>query len=86
MKVNRLSPDIYEIEDFITVDQQTKILEYCQSLDESDWWHEEQEGNFLLWQTEVRPTPSNFLTRSIKMFKTFFQMSYMSEMSLYKDI
>jgi hypothetical protein len=39
MKVNRLSPDVYEVEDFVTVEQQEKILEFCKSLDESSWWN-----------------------------------------------
>jgi hypothetical protein len=38
MKVNRLSPDIYEIEDFVTVEQQQKVLDFCNSLEEEQWW------------------------------------------------
>jgi hypothetical protein len=38
MKVNRLSPDIYEIEDFVTVEQQQQVLDFCNSLDEEQWW------------------------------------------------
>jgi hypothetical protein len=37
MKVNVLHPEIYEIEDFVTVEQQQKILDYCANLKESDW-------------------------------------------------
>jgi len=37
MKVNVLHPEVYEIEDFITVEQQEKVLEYCSSLKDSDW-------------------------------------------------
>jgi hypothetical protein len=38
MKVNLLSPDVYEIENFVTVEEQEEILDYCKSLEESDWW------------------------------------------------
>ena len=38
MKINRLSPDIYEIEDFITLEQQEKVLSFCNSLEEDQWW------------------------------------------------
>lgn len=57
MKANRISPDIYEIEDFVTKDQQDKILEYCQSLNESDWWHLEQEGTFFYGKQKLGQLP-----------------------------
>lgn len=41
MKVNLLSPDIYEIEDFISIEEQTNILDYCNLLDESEWWFDD---------------------------------------------
>jgi hypothetical protein len=37
MKVNLLYPEIYEIEDFVTVEQQEKVLAYCANLKDSDW-------------------------------------------------
>lgn len=37
MKVNRLSPDIYEIEDFVTLEQQQKVLDFANSLEDIDW-------------------------------------------------
>ena len=38
MKINRISPDLYEIEDFVTVEQQVKVLEFFNSIKEEDWW------------------------------------------------
>lgn len=38
MKINRLSPDLYEIEDFITVDQQKEVLDFASNMDEEQWW------------------------------------------------
>lgn len=38
MKINRLSPDIYEIEDFVTIEQQEKILKFTSELEEEQWW------------------------------------------------
>ena len=38
MKINRLSPDIYEVEDFVTIEQQKEILKFVSGLDEEQWW------------------------------------------------
>ncbi len=38
MKVNRLSPDIYEIENFVTLEQQKEVLDFCNLLEEDAWW------------------------------------------------
>lgn len=42
MKVNLVHPEIYEIEDFITVEQQEKVLEYCSNLKDSDWFSDDK--------------------------------------------
>ena len=51
MKINRISPDLYEIEDFVTVEQQVKVLEFFKSLEEPSWWTtpegHEQHGFFF---------------------------------------
>lgn len=82
MKVNRLSPDIYEIEDFITVDQQTKILEYCQSLDESDWWHEEQEGTFFYGKQKLGQLPEFFDEINQNVQNLFSNVLYVGDVAL----
>lgn len=60
MKVNRLSPDLYEIEDFVSLEQQQKVLDYCKNLDESDWWHKDQEGTFFYGKQNLAELPEVF--------------------------
>jgi hypothetical protein len=38
MKINKISPDLYEIEDFITLEQQKAVLNFASGLDEEQWW------------------------------------------------
>jgi hypothetical protein len=38
MKINRISPDIYEVEDFVTLGEQEYILNFCKNLEEDQWW------------------------------------------------
>jgi hypothetical protein len=38
MKINKISPDIYEIEDFVSIDEQKEILDFCKNLEEDQWW------------------------------------------------
>lgn len=38
MKINKLSKDLYEIEDFITEEQQKEVLDFMSSLNEEDWF------------------------------------------------
>ena len=38
MKINVLSPDLYEIEDFITIEQQNKVLDFASNMNEELWW------------------------------------------------
>lgn len=45
MKVNKLSPDIYEIEDFVTLEEQAEVLRYCANLDEAEWWKADYPGH-----------------------------------------
>jgi len=82
VKVNLLSPDIYEIEDFVTVDQQTKILEYCQSLDESDWWHEEQKDTFFYGKQKLGQLPEFFddINKNVK--NLFSNVLYVGDVAL----
>ena len=47
MKINRLSPDIYEIEDFVTIEQQEEILKFASGLDEKQWWLDDNKENFF---------------------------------------
>lgn len=82
MKVNRLSPDIYEIEDFITVEQQAKILEYCKSLDESDWFHEETKGSFWYGKQNLEPSVEIFYELDKNVKKLFSNFLYIGDVAL----
>jgi len=37
MKINKLSKDLYEIEDFVSEEQQKQVLDFVRSLSEDDW-------------------------------------------------
>ncbi len=63
MKINRIAPDIYEIEDFISVEQQKEILEYCSNLDESEWWQShspEYKRSFFYGRQKLGTLPDVF--------------------------
>ena len=82
MKVNRLSPDIYEIEDFITVDQQKKVLAYCKSLDESQWWWEEQKETFFYGKQKLGELPQVFNEINKNVENLFSDLLYVSPVAL----
>jgi hypothetical protein len=82
MKVNRLSPDLYEIEDFITVDQQTTILEYCQSLDESDWWNDDQKDTFFYGKQKLGQLPEFFNDINQNVQNLFSNLLYVGDVVL----
>jgi hypothetical protein len=63
VKINLLSPDIYEIEEFISVDEQTTILEYCKNLDEAEWWEslsEKHKKSFFYGKQKIEALHSIF--------------------------
>jgi hypothetical protein len=82
MKVNRLSPDLYEIEDFITPEQQSNVLEYCQSLNESDWWHEEQIGTFFYGKQKLGQLPEFFNDINKNVQNLFSNLLYVGDLAL----
>ena len=82
MRVNRLSPDIYEIEDFVTVDQQANILEYCHALDESDWWHEEQKDTFFYGKQKYGKLPEIFDDVNKNVKNLFSNLVYVDDIAL----
>ena len=86
MKVNRLSPDIYEIEDFVTVEQQTKILEYCKSLDESDWWHEETKNSFWYGKQKLEPSKEVFNQINQNVQNLFSDLLYAGDLALQRNL
>lgn len=86
MKVNLLSPDIYEIEEFVTVDEQTKILEYCHSLDESDWWHKKQEGTFFYGKQKLGQLPEIFNDINQNVQNLFSNLLYVGDVALQRSL
>ena len=82
MKVNLLSPDIYEIEDFVSVDEQTAILDYCKSLEESDWWHEEQKETFFYGKQKLGQLPKVFDDINQKVQNLFSDVLYVGDVAL----
>jgi hypothetical protein len=86
MKVNRLSPDVYEIEDFITVDQQKKVLQYCKSLKEEDWWHEEQKGTFFYGKQKLGQLPQVFAEINKNVQNLFSSTLYTGPVALQRYI
>lgn len=86
MKVNRLSPDLYEIEDFVTPEQQQKVLEYCQSLDESDWWHKEQENTFFYGKQSLIKLPEVFDEINQNIDNLFTGLLYFGSIALQRSL
>jgi hypothetical protein len=86
MKVNRLSPDLYEIEDFVTVEQQQKVLDYCQSLDESDWWHEDQKNTFFYGKQNLCKLPEVFDEINKNVDNLFTSLLYFGSIALQRSL
>jgi hypothetical protein len=90
MKINRISPDIYEIEDFVTLDQQQKILQYYSELDETEWWHfdrEEYKKSFFYGRQKLGKLPDVFseIDKSISNLFSGMLIKYPITMQRHKD-
>ena len=85
MKANLLSPDIYEIEDFITVEQQEKVLEYCKNLEESAWWDKEQEGTFFYGKQKPGELPKFFNEINENLNSLFYEFAYFGNVVLQRS-
>lgn len=86
MKVNLLSPDIYEIENFVTVEQQQNVLEYCKNLEESDWWHKEQEGTFFYGKQKYGELPDFFKDINKNVQNLFSNLLYVNNVALQRSL
>jgi hypothetical protein len=85
VKVNLLSPDIYEIQDFVSLDEQTAILEYCKTLDEAEWWKsydEKYEKGFFFGKQKLGELPSVFREINKKVQNIFDDVMYVDDVSL----
>lgn len=74
MKINLLAPDIYEIENFLTFEENQKFLEYCKNLDEPAWWVKDEkeevsyhlDGKMCFWNDEETPELFDNLNKKIE--------------------
>jgi hypothetical protein len=82
MKVNLISPDIYEIEDFISVDQQQKVLEYAKSLEESEWFNEELKESFWYGKQKLQPSKEVFDEINQNVQNLFSNLQYVGDVAL----
>ena len=89
MKVNRLSPDIYEIEDFVTVEQQQKVLDFCNSLEEDQWWiavSEEYKKEFFYGKQYNGQQPEVFKEINKKIQSIFAESEYVPDAALQRSL
>jgi hypothetical protein len=85
VKVNLLSPDIYEIEDFVSIEEQEKVLEYCKTLDEAEWWksdNPEYEKGFFFGKQKLGELPSVFHDINAKVQNIFDDVLHLDPVSL----
>lgn len=85
MKVNLISPDIYEIEDFISVEEQKEVLDYCKNLDEAEWWKSENaeyEKGFFFGKQKLGELPPVFASIGEKVKNIFDDVLYTDPVSL----
>jgi hypothetical protein len=85
LKINRISPDIYEIEEFVTVEQQEKVLEFAKSLDEQLWWQieEGQEIKDFFYGKQYNGEKPNVFKKINQNVKNLFSTAlYVSDIAL----
>jgi hypothetical protein len=85
MKINKLSPDIYEIEDFITLEEQKEVLDFSRSLKEEDWWmadSEEYKQGFFYGKQYNGDKPEVFNQINNKVKDLFESLLYVGDVAL----
>jgi hypothetical protein len=93
VKVNLLSPDIYEIEDFVSIEEQEEILRYCQNLNEEEWWRTDDFGwteedsknfkrGFFYGKQKFGPKPKVFDKLNERLKNLFSNLFYIDILSL----
>lgn len=66
MKINKLLPDIYEIEDFLSIEEQSSVLQQLESLDEKYWNPiNKEQYEFDWWYGKVLDPMSSNLNSNI---------------------
>jgi hypothetical protein len=88
MKVNKISKDIYEIEDFITIEEQALVLDFASSLKEEDWWSipneehsEEYKLSFFYGKQYNKEMPLFFIEINKKVWNLFESDSFFGRLS-----
>jgi hypothetical protein len=85
MKVNKISPDIYEIEDFVSIDEQKEILDFCKNLEEDQWWislSEEYKKGFFYGKQYNGEKPLVFKAIDTRVRKIFESLFYLGAVAL----
>jgi hypothetical protein len=85
MKINKISPDIYEIEDFVSIDEQKEILDFCKNLEEDQWWiafSEEYKKEFFYGKQYNGEKPLVFKTIDQRVNEIFESLLYFGSISL----
>lgn len=85
MKVNKLSPDIYEIEEFVSLEEQAEVLRYCANLDESEWWKADYPGHedtFFFGKQKLGELPQIFKDITTNVQNIFDDVFYFDPISL----
>jgi len=86
MRVNRLSPDIYEIEDFVSIEEQKIFLNFCKSLKDSDWWTKDSpDADFFNGKTTFK-NPELFKNLYIRVCSIFSNYDEVSPLSLHRHL
>jgi len=52
LKINVLAPDIFEIEDFLTVEEQELVLNFAKTINEPDWFPEPSSNDIYIKEKE----------------------------------
>lgn len=82
MKVNKLSPDLYEVEDFVTIEQQEKILKFASGLDEEQWWLDDDKENFFYGKQYNGEKPEVFKEIDTQVNNLFDSLLYVGYVAL----
>jgi hypothetical protein len=87
MKPKLLSPEIYEIEDFISLDHQQEILSYCKKIDEAKWWNiDNKESDFFNGKTSFEKNTELFDSVYQRIENLFSSFDNIKPLSLHRHL
>lgn len=78
MKINKISKDIYEIENFVTEDQIRRALDFINSLKEEDWWieNEHADKNSFWYGKQYHGVQADVFEEIFKSVENLFESTY----------